>query len=58
MMQKSKIHYAWLILAACCAIQASSIGIIMNSAGVFFPHVADDLQVGVGSISLYITIFY
>ena len=56
-MEKKKSHYAWIILIATCALQAGTMGILMNSAGIFFSPVADELNVGVGSISLYLTIF-
>lgn len=56
--EKKKFHYAWLILIACCAIQAGGAGTLVNSAGVFFPEVSKSLGVGVGDFSFYFTITY
>jgi len=50
-----KIHYGWWIMVACCAINCLS-GIISSSAVNFFNPVAEELNVGIGEISLYMTI--
>ena len=50
-----KIHYAWWIMIACCAI-TSCTGFVMTSGGNFFRPVAEDLGIGVGQLMLYITI--
>lgn len=55
-MSKGKIHYAWWILVACCAMQLAGQGIIGNCAGIFYSHVAEELGVGRGTVSLYATI--
>ena len=51
-----KIHYAWWILVAMCAMMLAGQGIINNCAGIFYSHVADELGVGRGTVSLYMTI--
>lgn len=47
-----KIHYAWWILIACCAIQAGSQGVIYNTYGIFISPVCSELGFKVGSFSL------
>ena len=44
------------VLLVCCCMVASTIGILTNSAGVFFTSVADSFGVGRGSVSLTLTI--
>lgn len=44
------------VLFVCCCMVASTIGILTNSAGVFFTSVADSFGVGRGSVSLTLTI--
>lgn len=36
------------VLVVCCCIVAASIGMLTNSAGVFFTPIAEDLGVGKG----------
>lgn len=50
------LHRAWLILLGCCFMQGGSMGIIMNTVGLFFNAVSTDLGFAVGDISLYRTI--
>jgi MFS family permease len=50
-----KPHYAWLVLATCCAVIFSAIGVLSNCIGVFMQPMARDLGAGVGEISLYQT---
>ncbi len=54
-MNKQKV-YPWLMLGACCALAAATMGIITNAASVFYAPVAADLNIGVGTISLYATL--
>ena len=51
-----KIHFAWWVLVACCALQFGVTGIAASTAGVFFSPVSTELGVGVGTFSLYSTI--
>lgn len=51
-----KIHYAWIIMIACCFIQAGQLGIIQNCSGVFLQPVADSIGCGRGDLSIYMTI--
>lgn len=48
-------YYPWLIVLACCSL-AIQMGMTSNAAGVFFMPVANDLGVGVSSVSFYTTI--
>ncbi len=49
-------HRAWLVLLGCCFMQGGSMGVIMNTVGLFFNAVSTDLGFAVGDISLYRTI--
>lgn len=48
-------HYAWVILAACCALNFG-LGMTINCAGQYFQVVATDLGVGMGKLTLYLTV--
>ena len=51
-MEKQSTFRHWTTLAACCGIAASSIGMLTNSAGVFYSPVAAALGVGRGAFAL------
>ena len=55
-MQKSKFHYAWLILIAAICIQGGIIGILVNCTGVIFSAIIKDLGFRSGDLSIYYTI--
>ena len=46
----------WLVLAACCGLAASAIGVFTNSLGVFYTPIAGELGVGRGAIALHATL--
>lgn len=54
--KRSKIHYAWWILVAASIIVAIGKGVLMNTAGLFLQPVADDLNVGMGDLTLYFSV--
>ncbi len=55
--KKQSIHYAWLILIACCMMQGAGLGLISNCAGVFFSPVCNDLGFEMGKFTLFRTLF-
>lgn len=55
---KSGIHYAWKIMIGCCVLQAGALGAIMNSGGIFFVPICDDLGFDRGALSLYLTFYF
>jgi len=55
-MSERKIHYAWLILLACCILQGLSIGIVVNCAGLYYIPVSSDFACKVSDITMYVTI--
>ncbi len=55
--KKQKLHYAWLILIACCMMQGAGLGLVSNCAGVFFSPVCDDLGFEMGKFTLFRTLF-
>lgn len=52
----NKIHYAWIILLAVSLIRGVAGPAINASSGVFLSPVAADLGVGIGQLSLYLSI--
>lgn len=50
-----KVHYAWVMVIVCCAIACCS-GIIMTGGSNFYRIVAEELGVGVGVLTIYVTI--
>jgi len=54
--KKPRLHYAWIILISCCAIEAGGLGGIMDAAGVFFVPVTSDLGFGRADIALYLSV--
>ncbi len=55
--KKKGIHYAWWIVAGCCFMQACCLGLMMNSAGIFYTPVTEDLNIGLGPLALYVTVY-
>jgi MFS family permease len=55
---KKGIHYGWWIVAGCCFMQACCLGLMMNSAGIFYPPVTQELGIGLGPLALYITVYF
>jgi len=54
---RKKIHYAWFILAGCCILQGTSLGLLSNCAGVFYSPVCTDLGFEMGEFAFYRTLF-
>lgn len=54
-MNKTLKH--WLVLSVCCGLAASSIGISINSSGVFYTPVSESLGIMRGTFSMHMTIF-
>lgn len=52
---KCKI-YPWILVACCCLMATASIGIAVNCMGVYYASIAEDLNVGLGQVSVYLTI--
>ncbi|MDD8049339.1 MAG: MFS transporter [Thomasclavelia sp.] len=55
MIKNSNKH--WLVLICCCGLAAASIGISINSSGIFYTPVSDDLHILRGSFSMHMTVF-
>lgn len=53
---KNKI-YPYLVLIACALLIATTFGFV-NIQGLFFDSIANDLEVGVGTVSMYVTIVH
>ena len=54
--KQSKIHYAWWILVGLCIIIGVSKGALNNSASLFLTPVSNELGIGMGNLSLYLSI--
>lgn len=53
---KKKIHYAWWILVGLCIMVGIGKGALNNSAGLFLTPVSEELGIGMGSLTLYLSI--
>lgn len=51
-----KASRPWLVLLGCCMMQGGSLGVIMNTMGLFFTAVSQDMGFTVGGISFYKTV--
>lgn len=51
---KTKLH--WLVLIAMCGLSASSVGLLINSVGVFYSPVSDSLGILRGTFALHVTL--
>ena len=47
----------WLVLVCCCGLAAASIGISINSSGVFYTPVSKNLHMLRGTFSMHMTLF-
>lgn len=50
-------HKAWLVLVAMCGLVAASVGISINTSGIFYSVVANSLHIYRGSFAFHMTIF-
>ncbi|MHA6250401.1 MFS transporter [Oceanobacillus sp. CAU 1775] len=53
---KFKIHYAWWILVGLCIIVGVSKGALNNSASLFLTPISQDLNIGMGDLTLYLSV--
>ena len=54
---RNKIHYAYVILAACCLVQGGTLGVIHNCRGIFYGPICEDLGFGIGAFTFYMLFF-
>lgn len=54
--RENKIHYAWWTLVALCIIVGLGKGSLNNSASLFLGPVSEDLGIGMGQLTLYLSI--
>jgi len=55
-MKQGKMHYAWMILAACCALQGGTLGLIQNTVGLFYLPVCQELGFELGEFTFHATL--
>lgn len=55
-MQKNKWHYAWVILIVVALIRGVAGPAINASSGIFLTPVSEELNVGIGQLSLYLSV--
>ena len=48
----------WSVLICCCGLAAASIGISINSSGVFYTPVSESLHMLRGTFSMHMTLFF
>ncbi|MGT2874026.1 MFS transporter [Streptococcus gallolyticus subsp. gallolyticus] len=53
----SRYHKSWNVLAVLCGLAAAAIGISINTSGVFYSIVSEDLGILRGAFSFHMTIF-
>lgn len=51
-----KIHYAWMIFACCCAVNACVMGIVANTAGIYLQPVSAEMGWPLAKMNFYLTI--
>ena len=56
MNKTKKFHYAWIILIGMSIIMGVSRGGLNNAGGLFLSPVSNDLGIGIGSLSVYLSI--
>lgn len=56
--KKQGMHYAWKIMIGCCFLQAGALGAIMNSGGIFYVPICEDLGFDRGALALYLTFYF
>ena len=47
--------YYYLTVLCCCGMSVATIGIAVNTIGVFYTAMAESLQAGIGDIALFAT---
>lgn len=55
-MENKKMHYAWLIFIACCAMSFVGLGLMVNTEGLFFVPIGKELKFSRSELSLMLTI--
>ncbi|WP_367941369.1 MFS transporter [Enterocloster citroniae] len=55
-MKKKNIHYAWFILLGVILIRGFAGGGLNTTSGLFLPPVSQELDVGIGTLSIYFSI--
>lgn len=56
MKTKKKFHYSWVILIGMAIIMGVSRGGLNNAGGLFLSPVSEDLGIGIGNLSVYLSI--
>lgn len=55
-MENKKMHYAWLIFIACCAMSFVGLGLMVNTQGLFLVPIGKELKFSRSQLSLMLTI--
>ncbi len=53
---KNKIHFAWFVLIGLCITVGLGKAALNNTAGLFITPISEDLGIGVGNLTLYLSI--
>lgn len=51
------IHKAWKVVAVCCGLSSASIGLSINTSGVFYIPVSESLDILKGDFAFHMTLF-
>ena len=52
-----RIHYAWFIFLGCCCTMAGGLGAVLNTSGVFYVPICNELGFSRGEISLFLSFY-
>ena len=55
-MKEKKLFYGWVIVAACCIVMATTMGIVSNCNSLFIKPICDDLGVSRQSVSTMLSL--
>ncbi len=54
---KRGVHFAWAIFLGCCCMMAGGLGVVLNSSGVFYVAVCDELGFNRGELAVYLSFY-
>lgn len=57
-MEKSRFHYAFVIVVCCCLMMGVNVGLTFSCAGIFYNPVSKDLGIDVGVFGIYMSVMY
>ena len=56
-MKRQKIHYGWFVVAACCIVMGTAMGIVANCSSLFIKPISEDLNYSRSAVSFILSVF-